>query len=250
MTPNVTIIMGTYERDNLLALTLQSIARQNTEGVEVLVFNDGAIGKPEALCAQYGARCVYTGNLDLEGRALAPGVKHPWRGAVLALHLGVKLAQGEIIIMSSAEIYHVGLTCIADLIAPLAADPMALCWPCDGRGDDGRFIAHPDDAIISTLPPHPRAHDIPFFMALRREHFIAIGGFDLDMDGGAYYVDDDFMERLHLYGCHNVRTSARFVHLYHGLNTRMTPAGEKNRALMEARRGVIVRNVGRNLFGA
>jgi predicted glycosyltransferase involved in capsule biosynthesis len=81
---------------------------------------------------------------------------------------------------------------------------------------------------------------------MQRQTYIDIGGYDEDFTGQAF-DDDDFVTRLQDHGCKYRRTKARCVHLYH---TRSGPGRsrklhEYNRKLFNARRGIIVRNVGR-----
>jgi len=82
-------------------------------------------------------------------------------------------------------------------------------------------------------------------MAVRREHFEAIGGYDEDFTGQSF-DDDDLVTRLEMYGCEYVNTNARCIHLYHD---RQIPSKQQNSRLQHntelfhARYGMVLRNV-------
>jgi len=240
----VTLILTTYQRDHLLKHTLPTITRQNIPGLEVIIVNDGTPDNTEAIAKQHGCKYIFTGQRNLKH-------KH-WRIPGFAFNIGVQQAKGEIIMLSCAEIFHLG-NVITRLLLPVAQDPMALAIPY-GKDDDGTYLkALRNIEETPNIPDHmyhrlPNLNTrLPFLMAMSKALFLNIGGYDEDFIGQAF-DDNDITDRLLAYGCHYVQTDAQCVHLYHARSGpgRSRKLHEYNRRLYEARRGVIVRNVGKD----
>jgi GT2 family glycosyltransferase len=140
--------------------------------------------------------------------------------------------------------YHVD-NCINEMIVSIIRDPMALAIP-EGKDDDGRFLRNLDN-MEKYAECVPLRTELPFLMAVRRDHFIDIGGYDEDFTGQSY-DDDDLVDRLQLHGCHYVKVAARCVHLYHPRychDKRTHGRLAHNKKLYEERKGTIVRNLDR-----
>lgn len=230
-----TIVMTTFDRDCLLQLGLESI-RRHDDNIEILVINDGVPGNVESICRFFHAKHIFTGHRNKE--------KMLWRVPGYALNIGVKLAQTDIIFLTCAEMYHVD-NCIKAMIEAIENDSMALAIP-EGKDDDGRFLRNlnNEEKYAECIPLRT---ELPFLLALRREHFINIGGYDEDFTGQSY-DDDDLVDRLQLYGCHYVKVKERCVHLYHPRychDKRTFGRLAHNKKLYEERKGQIVRNQNR-----
>jgi len=233
------VIMTTFDRDCLLQLGLESIRRHNPVSVdlEILVVNDGVPGNVEHICRFFHATHIFTGHRN-ENKML-------WRVPGFASNIGVKLAKGDIIFLTCAEMWHV-TDCINPMADAIEADPYALAIP-EGKDDmDNRYLPALDNEQ-AYAECRPLKTELPFLMAMHKDRFIEIGGYDEDFLGQSY-DDDDLVERLQANGCHYQKVDARCVHLYHARychDKRTMGRLQLNKKLYEERKGQIVRNVGR-----
>lgn len=239
----ITILLTTFERDHLLEFGLRSIARQKRTDCRVIVLNDGSAGTVQAICRKYGAEYIDTG-------CRTAGAALKWRIPGFAMNAGVKLCNSEFIVMSCAEIYHLD-DCLEKLLAPLlaGADRMALAIPKKIGGgwvDNGSYLkrlqaGEPESAEwLKGLGGLQTS--VPFLMAMRREHYIAIGGYDEDFTGHSM-EDCDFVNRLIGYGCHHAETEAHCVHLWHGDQHPDEPERYRHNSRMYSKRlGILLRN--------
>lgn len=247
MDVRASLIINSFCRPHLLKWGLWSLAKQNLPlGLEVIVINDGLPDETEALCNTYRSRLniryIFTGrrNLNLEG-------KTRWRIPGFGINYAVKKAQGEIIILSCAEMFHLNDT-IGLLVKAVEDHPKHLGIPSLAKDDrDGSFLHYLenhqggyDSALL--LGCRNLNASFPFLLSMGRKEFIDIGGYDEDF-WGMGFDDDDLMGRLRLKGCQYVSTGAQTIHLYHPRYYREgNPGWSYNRNLYLARRGVIVRN--------
>jgi GT2 family glycosyltransferase len=164
----------------------------------------------------------------------------------------VKKANGDILVLCCAEMFHLNET-INALTQPLMGDSKLLVVPSFGKRDNGTFLKHLIESNGNYKSEMLNGISninilLPFLMALSREQYIAIGGYDEDFTGIAS-DDIDFVDRLKMNGCIYHKTNAKTVHLYHpryweqiGLNC---PEYRHNKNLWLSRKGQIVRNIGR-----
>ena len=242
MRASVSVVMTTFERDELLALCLPTVARQMREGIEIIVVNDGRIGNVPTISRANGARYYWTGQRHTSETLV-------WRSPGIALNYGIKRAVGDVVLLTCAEIWNVD-GAIDALLAPLEAGRDVLCIPRDARDDDGRLLRYVrgdgPHVQLNQLPVLKNTH-LPFFLAVRREHLLSIGGYDEDFIGFCW-EDDDLVSRLRALRLQYERTDACVAHLYHGRNSAERRAVQDtglNRRLYLERRGTVVRNVGR-----
>lgn len=229
--------MTTFDRDCLLQLGLESIRRYNKD-VDILVVNDGKIGNAPIICKQYGAEHLFTGQRNTD--------EMHWRIPGFALNIGVQHTQSEIIFLTCAEMWHV-TDCVGPMIKAVENDPKALAIP-EGKDDmNNRYLPNLDDEQRYNECVKLKT-ELPFLMAMRRECFTSIGGYDEDFLGQSY-DDDDIVHRLQLSGCHYVLVKeARCVHLYHPRychDKRTAGRLALNKKLFEERKGTIHRNPGK-----
>lgn len=228
----VTLLITTFNRDGLLASGLASIGAQNLP-IEIFVLNDGAEGNAKKLAGEYGATYIYTG---LTKRSV-----NDWRVPGFALNIGVKKSKSEIIIISCAEIIHLK-DCLRSILEPVIEDEMALGIPL-GFDDPGKYDI--EKRNCQGLPP--LNVKLPFLMAMRRQRFLEIGGYDEDYLGIGR-EDVDIVDRLLNRGCYFEVVDAICVHKKHKRvwdDPASEPRKQYNRDVYNKKKGTIVRNQGR-----
>lgn len=245
----VSIVIPAFQRADLLKWNFWSLAKQNIPfNFETIIVNDGIMDETEELCQQYSSRLniryIFSGQRNLNG-----GIK--WRVPGFANNIGVKQAKGDILVLCCAEMFHINDT-ISNLVQPVMQDSKLLGRPSYGRRDDGKFlkqlIDNNGDYKFEMLACASNALVfLPFLMALSREQYVVIGGYDEDFTGIAH-DDDDFVDRLKRNGCRFYKTEAQTIHLYHPRYWNQVPLAKEyqhNDRLWNERRGQIVRNNGR-----
>jgi GT2 family glycosyltransferase len=231
------LIIATCDRPELLAVTLASVARQKVKGMEVLVIEDGTSKLTSKLCKQYGFGFLSTGRIDTS-----------WRVPGFAFNIGVRQTSGDVLIFTSCDIYQVD-DCLEPMIAAVEANNTALARP---RGLDADEPSEPvafgpcdtGAKTVYAIRNQRRLNtDLMFLMAMSRNEFVSIGGYDEDFDGHSS-EDKDLVNRLRLNGCEYVRTSGLCIHQYHKRGEYVGVL-HSNRAIYKQKRGTIVRNAGR-----
>lgn len=219
----VSLIMSSFKRALLLDFGLWSIANQSINyDLEIIICNDGIHDNTESICKKYSKnlniKYIFTGQRNINGlKSRIPG---------FALNIGVKQSQGEIIILSCPEIFHLNNS-INLLITPLLNNNKLLSIPREIYFDDNgntlnyliknKTINLPKNLLdeINKNPECKQAVQMPFFLGLYKEEFIKIGGYDEDFIGYAG-DDNDLMNRLKKSGLTYHKTDSKIIHLYHG----------------------------------
>jgi len=254
----ISILLPSFKRPMLLGLGFDSLLHYKpTCDFEIIVLNDGIIDDTEHVCnkfKEYGLpiRYFFTGQRNLDGiiKKRVPG---------FALNIGMKQATGNIIVLSCPEIWHLNNT-IDILLLNLKQNPKGLVTPeflyFDKTGDETMRLSlssssYPAVNLQNLLGGnYGYCHvEMPFLMAIYKEEVISIGGYDEDFIGYAG-EDNDLMFRLKANKLHHVRTPARAIHLYHEGSTDGgfhwdNPDWVHNYTLLQERKGIIQRNVGR-----
>jgi glycosyltransferase involved in cell wall biosynthesis len=165
--------MATHERPELLARTLDSIARQRPPfEFEVIVVDDGS-ESPE-IQRIVTARGYGYFRIDRE-----PGYRNPGP----ARNFGYRVARGEVVICQSDDVVHRSADCIAKLVKLVANDNFVIATVFNGDIDDCEL---PNDVYTSPQKPSP----LFFLGAIQRRHIYAIGGNDEDFTEPGY--DDNY----------------------------------------------------------
>lgn len=238
--PSCSVLIPTYNRDELLDLGLQSLRRVEYGGdLEVIVLDEGSgQAATREIAQRWNALYVHTKN--------ASG----WRIPGFAFNIGAKIARGEILVLTCPEIWHMN-GCLEKLARAVQADPKVMAIPA-GWDDDGTYLKLVQGAETALDSQHLKLPslrtELPFLMALRKQVYLEIGGYDEDFLGRSY-DDDDIADRLQRHGLRYVKTDAECVHLWHERQTlKKTRDDDRvalNRRLFLERRGQVVRNVGR-----
>lgn len=256
----VSILITTFQRPDHLRWCLASLCRQAIPWEhEILVLNDAldddGTREQVAPYAEQGVRYLFTGQRN------APG-KMVWRVPGFALNIGIKQSTGDIVVISSCDIYHLGST-IAPIVTPLLNYYWLLGTMKQVHSDDGTVIGYlrksgegPGLAKViknlkqqklSVTEKYFAAHpDMPYLLAVRRKHLLYVGGYDEDFTG--YACDDnDLMDRLTGVGCQYAYSNAECIHMFHGAKVPADaiaedPRYQHNLSLMRRRRGMMHRN--------
>ena len=238
--PRVSILMTTFNRNELLRVGLTSISRQNYPDAEILVLNDGTGDMDETLdiCNDFGAKHIPT--------HMSKDSELHWRVPGFALNIGARLSSGEVLILTCAEMWHVN-NCIEILASVVDSDHFKMAIPM-GRDDrEGKYLVNLDSEEVWD-EVNPLKTTLPFLMAVWRDHYFAIGGYDEDFIGQSF-DDDDFVDRMQQLGCTFQQTDARCVHLFHPrycYDKRSMGRLQYNKQLYQDRKGVMVRNIDRD----
>jgi len=249
---DLTIILTSFRRAQLLKWGLLSISRQNiTCKYEILVLNDGVEDETKAICDMYSElpiRYIFTGKRNTPNMI--------WRCPGFTINIGIKLAQGRNIIIGCAEMFLMD-NFVQKMVDILDSNPKAIVTT-DGRDDiTGVFLrsveisgGNPDYKLYNNKALVGLCMRYPFFMGLNRQWILDIGGYNEDMIGYSY-DDTEFARRLDQTGGIKFELPERVVHLYHVRNTDrpgipdLQPPLRFNQAIYDATNGIQVVNVGR-----
>ena len=243
----VSILITTYKRPHLLKWGLHSIARQdNHYDTEVLVLNEYACDDSEEIIEQYVDKLNIKHIITKKSED-----RDKWRVPGFALNIGAKMAQGQILFITCAEIFHMN-DCIRNMTSYMLEHPKILCIPAGKDDLNQNFLNR-----VQQTQGNPTEADyngcgllnvnIPFLMGVYKEDYFAIGGYDEDFTGVGW-EDTDFIERMNRYGCNHNQVDARIVHLFHPRihgDDRSLSLTRHNQTLYVQRRGIVKRNEGR-----
>jgi len=228
--PIVSIILPCYIRPEVLWYGLFSIAKQIKldYSYEIIVLNDGKEGdRTKEVCdyfkEKYGLniKYIFTGERNVFD-------KYVWRVPGAVFNIGAKVALGEILILSSPEMFHLERNSINKLVKPLLTNSKLLTIP-NGKDDiKGVFlnhlkkIKHKYDVTTRYNIPFPCKvlnTKLPFCMGITKKQFDAIGGFDKKFFEGFCFDDNDFVDRLIQDGCSYMNVQTNVIHLFNSRKT-------------------------------
>lgn len=255
----VSIIMPSFRRHELLKWGLWSIAKQKLDfDHEIVVLNDGLEDETQDVCKMFSRklniRYIFTGQRNTDTlRPRIPG---------FPINIGVKQSLGDIVILTCPEIFHIQDNVLNLLVKAVRSDPLVMATPRTVSDDlDGSFLEHVrfnfgdinEDVLKHLQETNQEIRDggtsafisnpyMPYLIAMKKSHFMNIGGYDEDFIGTAA-DDNDLMDRLVESGCKYELVDADVVHLYHGGKPDMKSERYLyNVALWKSRKGVIERN--------
>jgi len=251
MVKSATILLPIYNRIKLLKHQLLSLCRQDIVGdplycFDVCILNEGS---------RYGLnelKDLFQGRLSItiiDTFQSKPHIDH-WRCPSKALNIGAKQSKSGALILGCPEMflieknilklmidsvyenkYNIPITKGVDDKSHILSKLENIVSPfivIDNskqiRADKNANIAH----ILTRMDAYMRQEIIqdcrlclplkteyPFYMGVNRDLYNHIGGYDEDFVVGISYDDNDFVERLKLFGCHYVKFSETVVHLFH-----------------------------------
>jgi glycosyltransferase involved in cell wall biosynthesis len=244
MSYNASVLITTFQRPHLLKWGLESITKQNIPfEFETIVINDGTKDETEQVCNEFkdklNLKYIFSGHRNLKN-------KIKWRIPGFAINIGANHATGEVLIISCAEMYHLNDT-VKLLTSPVLNNPKLIGIPL-GWDDDGSFLKQLKNSSNYNFSMLTKLNKLnvkfPFLMAINREEFFKINGYDEDFIGIGY-DDRDFVDRLLCDNCKYYRTQAKTIHLYHGhiFPTYNPQRWIFNQNLYHERKGIIIRNI-------
>jgi len=247
----ISIIMPTYKRPELLKLGLLSLSNQVKHyRTEVIVLNDYLPDDgTKEICEEYkeklNIRYIFTGERNIK--------KPVWRIPGYAFNIGVKLAEGNVIVLTSPDIFHLNDNNIVLLTDSLIGKTKIINHPIAVKDDVlSEVLNHliANKGKLSSTHDYDKMHTLkvryPFCIALSKADYMEIGGFDEDFTGNCF-DDADLYERLKLNNNKYIEhANVKVVHLYHPRHNyqseEVSKAWNFNKKLWEDRKGIIVRN--------
>jgi glycosyltransferase involved in cell wall biosynthesis len=263
--PEVSIIMSSFNRAELLNLGLSSIAKQKVYyPFEVVIVNDGLDDDgTKEMCYLYkdklNIKYIFSGYRNTKEKLTS-------RNPAMPLNIGIKHSRGNIVILTCPEIYHLNEG-INKIIEPLLNNDNYLVIPEMMYFDDNNYYTSslmkqispekyphltksPDEYLKDACSPRTDHVKMPFLMAIVKKRLIDVGGYDEDLIG--YACDDnDLIDRLKLNGAQYHMVDAQIVHLYHGKRATGlvqwdNPDWVYNYKLYLERKNILVRNIGKD----
>ena len=190
----ISIVMPTYNRPVQLRNTLLSIEQQKKD-VEIVVVDDGNDSDTPIICQSFGTKYIKINRPKT----------HVARTPAWPNNVGVRQAQGDIILLQNAECRHIDPNTITRLTSAVS-DTNAVLAHVTALNKDGSVF------MVYCGVENPR----PYFFcgAIKKFWFEKLRGFDEDYaDSG--YDDDDFAARLKREGVQFEFTDVEVQHQWH-----------------------------------
>ena len=248
MEPLLSIIIPTFARNELLKFGLTSISKQVTAfPYEIIILNEYVDDESKQLAEQFNARYILT-------RPNETVSSISWRCPGYAINHGVKQARGKYIIIACPEIFHCNPTNIQYLINPLIMTNDKIVTYTDGVDDTGNLLNSLRQGVQENMLPQtagnrPLNTEFPFFLAIRKEDFISIGGYEEKFQQGFAFDDTSFWNRLKINGFIFTKVAGKIAHIHHPRLRYNMPEVQRlwkiNEALYLATAGEKIANVGK-----
>jgi GT2 family glycosyltransferase len=223
--PNVSIVLPTFRREDLLCRALGDLLRQQWRGCEIIVVDQTPCHTPEtqAYLNEIKERILYL-------RRERPGV-------VEAANHGVKASNGEIVLFVDDDIripdpefvaLHVrnyddpSIGGVAGRVLDAREPKTGVFDPRSADPVWGFFHTGWDHEVPCEVTTAPGAN-----MSFRREVMLRVGEFDERFVGNAFRWENDFCLRVRKAGYRVVYDPRPTVHHYYG-----SPGGNDNRHLL------------------
>ena len=218
----LSIIVPTFLRPELLKIGLQSIKEQSINvPYEIIVLNDALPDESENICKTFETKYVFTGQRNNK--------QLKWRCPGFAINVGIKMALGELILITSPEIYYLTTECLNKMVELALTNKKSLTIPEIGYDDiKNTFKGKVDLDRCNSLNV-----EYPFCLMVHKTELLDIGGYDETFTGFAY-DDADIVHRLLFNGCfYQKAVGHKIIHLFHGKRSSTSRVGisNKNEAL-------------------
>lgn len=193
------------------------------DDIKVIILDDNKEGDTDLseICIENRFHYIHTG----------ANKKYQWRVPGFAINIGVKYFPNDIMVVSCAEIFHIN-EALLNIVDAVYENKKAIAY-CDGW-----LEGRPEYA------GRPLNTKLPFLMGWNYDTFINIGGYDEDFIGYAY-DDNDIVERLQGAGCVLNKVKGNITHLWHEPDTGGKYKIGPNKEIYEAKKGTIIRNIGK-----
>ncbi|WP_165864470.1 exopolysaccharide biosynthesis glycosyltransferase EpsD [Capsulimonas corticalis] len=181
---SITVVIPTYNRKASLKVTLDGLARQkySLQDVEVIVVSDGSTDGTDAFLEEYAGGAPYTLRVITQAN----------QGPAQARNAGVWAAKGEIIVFIDDDVEPVDDFLASHMAHHKSDDKIVVIGPMSPdparRGVEPAWIAW-EHAMLQkqyfnlTTGVWKQAWANHFYTgnaSLRREHIVAVGGFDVE----------------------------------------------------------------------
>ena len=222
--PQTSIVMTAYNRANLLAITLDTIRQQEFKDYEIIVVQDDdgneklSIGREapnatEEVCKHF--------NVDKFIRRVRPA-KATFSNPAIPNNIGLKAAEGEVVILQNAECRHMPVSVIENLTTHVL-DTQGVVFAAVRSLDMG--------GLPSMWYSHPTERPKPYFFcgAMLNSDIQRLRGFDEDYTEVGY-DDDDFGVRIEYMGIpikFLEKKQAYVEHLWHPSSYTNMPTNEE-----------------------
>ena len=168
----VSIVMTAYKRAGLLDNTFHTMITQTRLPDEVIVVEDGGDDNETwDVCHEWRKR-----GLPISYYHRVDRPKMSFSNAAIPKNIGIQKSTGDIIVLQCAEVKYLAPTDLANVVRPVEEDPMVTCF-ARAKGTECPNLM------------------VEYCQAIRREHIMAIGGFEEIFKGYAF-EDCNFQLRL------------------------------------------------------
>ncbi len=205
----ISVIIPTYNNREVLRETIRALREQTLapELYEIVVVDDGSTDGTAEMVADLSAGLPAAGNHEIKagtGRAIRY-VTQANRGRSAARNLGVRTAQGRIVVFLDSDLWATS-TLLAEHHRHYPAE-------VTGRGVQGRTVTHPESRVTPFMKVKEMTPDLtirrrrdlsPFHVTTRncsmlRQDVLEAGGFDETFSGYGW-EDIELAIRMHARG--------------------------------------------------
>lgn len=200
--PECSILIATHKRNHVLKWNLESLIKQNNN-VEIIVLDDYYI--PDVECQELIRTLNTQANIQYIHSGITKNGVDKWRIPGFAYNIGAKQANADIIILCCGEMYHIGNT-TKFIIDTIKQNKKMLCTTNGINDRDGGFLNKLNVGDNITISDCMQSNLIgllvafPFFLGMRKQEYIDVGGYD-ERFIGMSYDDTDLIYRLLRNGC-------------------------------------------------
>lgn len=239
----LSIIVPSYFKSEILKWFFWSLSKQTISYTnEIIILNDGIEDNTKAVCNKYrgklNIRYLFTGKRNEN--------KLQWRIPGFATNIGVNRSNGHIIILTQPDIFLLDNT-IDDMVKPILENKNKIIIT-KGKDDNINFLtalrARETNLIILEQNYNKQLTELntkmPFFMAMSKEKYLHIGGYDEDFIGYCF-DDNDFVDKLEEDNSEIIKINKRIIHLYHPRNAKYRKGLENRNELWEYNRKIYLK---------